>query len=371
VKIAFVGTRGVPASYSGFETCVEQLGSRMAERGHDVTVFCRAGHFAERRSEHLGMRLVYLPAVRQKHLETLTHTALSVLRLPRDTAVVCMGVGNAPVVRALELTGRRTVFNVDGADWQRAKWGPMAARYLRACERLAAGSGSILVADAEAVQRSYRVQFGRATELVRYGAEPPVDDGMDTLRELGVCPGAYLLFVGRLVPENGAHEFLEGVRLSGLDLPAVVVGDAPYEEEYIASLKAGAPPNAVFAGYRFGASYQQLTANAGLFVLAATVGGTHPVLVEQMAAGNCIAARDTESDREVLGDTGMLWRTPADLADVLRRLWPDPAAREQLGEAARRRAMERYRWSEVTDRYLDMCERSLGRRSRRATAAPL
>jgi glycosyltransferase involved in cell wall biosynthesis len=281
-----------------------------------------------------------------------------------------MGVGNAPIVRALELTGRRTVFNVDGADWQRAKWGPMAARYLRACERLAAGSGSILVADAEAVQRAYRTQFGRDTELVRYGAEPPADDGTDTLRELGLCPGGYLLFVGRLVPENGAHEFLEGVRLAGLDLPAVVVGDASYEEEYIAGLKAGAPPNAIFAGYRFGAAYQQLTANAGLFVLAATVGGTHPVLVEQMVAGNCIVARDTESDREVLGDTGALWRSPADLADVLCRLWPDAQTRAKLGEAARRRAVERYRWSEVTDRYLELCERSLAPRSRRATAAP-
>jgi len=371
VKIAFVGTRGVPASYSGFETCVEQLGSRMAERGHDVVVYCRSGHFAERRREYRGMRLVYLPAVRQKHLETLSHTALSGLRLARDTAVVCMGVGNAPVVRALELAGRRTVFNVDGADWQRAKWGPMAARYLRACERLAAGSGSILVADAEAVQRSYREQFGRETVLVRYGADPPGEPGLDTLEELGLRPGAYLLFVGRLVPENGAHEFLEGARLAGLDVPAVVVGDASYEQSYIAGLKADAPANAVFAGYRFGAAYQQLSANAGLFVLAATVGGTHPVLVEQMAAGNCIVARDTDSDREVLGDTGVLWRTPADLAGALRRLWPDPAARARLGDAARQRAFEQFRWSEVTDRYLDLCERSLVRRRRPATAAPL
>jgi len=369
MRVAFVGTRGVPATYSGFETCVEQLGRRMADRGHDVIVYCRSGHFSEHPASHLGMRLVHLPAVRRKHLETLSHTALSGLRLPRNAAVVCMGVGNAPVVRALELTGRRTVFNVDGADWQRAKWGRAASRYLRLCEGLAARSRSILIADSEEVQRSYRARFGRETELVAYGADPPVDGGQETLRELGLTPGRYVLFVGRLVPENGAHDFLEGVSLSGLDVPAVVVGDAPYQEEYIAGLRAGAPANAVFAGYRFGAAYQQLSANAGLYVLAATVGGTHPVLVEQMAAGNCVLARDTGSDREVLGDAGMLWRTPDDLAALLRRLWPDAAARDRLGATARARASERYRWSEVTDRYLDLCERSLATAEQTATTS--
>jgi glycosyltransferase involved in cell wall biosynthesis len=206
--------------------------------------------------------------------------------------------------------------------------------------------------------------------LVRYGADPPLDRGRQTLDELGLTPGCYLLFVGRLVPENGAHEFLEGVRRAGLGVPAVVVGDAPYQEEYIAALKRDAPPEAIFAGYRFGAAYQQLTANAGMFVLAATVGGTHPVLVEQMAAGNCVAARDTESDREVLADAGVLWRTPDELGAALRRLWPDADARARLGTAARRRAVESYVWSDVTDRYLELCERALLGRERPAVVDP-
>jgi len=361
VRVAFVGTRGVPARYSGFETCVEQVGSRMVDRGHEVVVFCRTTAGARPDGHHLGMRLRHLPAVRQKHLETLSHTALSALRLPRDAAIVCMGVGNAPVVRALELVGRRAVFNVDGADWRRAKWGAFASRYLRACERIAARSGALLVADAEAVRRDYRERFGRETELVAYGAGEPADRGTRTLDELGLRPGGYLLFVGRLVPENGAHDFLEGVRRSGLDVPAVVVGDAPYQEAYIAELRAGAPPGARFAGYRFAAEYQQLSAHAGLYVLAAQVGGTHPVLLEQMAAGNCVLARDTESDREVLGDAGRFWRTPDDLAALLRELWPDADARACWGDLARRRAAERYSWERVTDRYLELCERALGR----------
>ncbi|TME05634.1 MAG: glycosyltransferase family 1 protein [Chloroflexi bacterium] len=359
MHVAFIGTRGVPASYSGFETCVEQVGRRMVERGHEVTVFCRRGHYQDRPATYLGMKLVYLPAVPQKHLETLSHTALSAMRLPKMTAIVCMGVGNAPVVRSLEARGRRTVFNVDGADWQREKWGRFARWYLHTCEGMAARGNSVVVADAAAVQRYYKKAYGRDTVVVPYGADPPADRGTGTLQELGLEARCYLLFVGRLVPENAPHDFVEGARVSGLDIPAGVVGDAPYAGGYKARLHAQAPAGAVFTGYRFGQAYHQLSANAGIYVLAATVGGTHPVLVEQMAAGNAILARETESNREVLGDAGLYWRTPSDLAALLKEVWPDSERRSALGQAARARATERYSWEEVTSRYLELCEASV------------
>jgi glycosyltransferase involved in cell wall biosynthesis len=361
MQVAFIGTRGVPASYSGFETCVEQVGRRMVERGHEVTVFCRSTHFSERPADYRGMRLRYLPAIRQKHLETLTHTTLSAFQLPKNAAVVCMGVGNAPVVRALELTGARTVFNVDGADWRRDKWGRFASWYLRTCERLAARGKSIVLADAEAVRRYYQEVYKRESEVVPYGADPPSDRGTDALDAWQLQPSCYLLFVGRLVPENAPHDYLEGVRLAGLEVPALVVGDAPYADDYKKGLRSAAPTNAVFTGYQFGSAYQQLTSHAGMFVLAATVGGTHPVLVEQMAAGNAILARETESNHEVLGDTGLYWETPKQLGELLAATWPDAEKRRRLGDAARARAQKLYSWDEVTSRYLELCERSLAR----------
>jgi glycosyltransferase involved in cell wall biosynthesis len=270
-----------------------------------------------------------------------------------------MGVGNAPAVRSLELRGRRTVFNVDGADWQREKWGRFASWYLRTCENMAARGKSLVVADAKAVQDYYQRAYGRETELVPYGADQPSDRGTETLERFGLKPGGYLLFVGRLVPENAADQFLEGVRLSGLDVPAVVVGDASYQDEYKRSLHMQAPPHANFTGYQFGPAYQQLTAHAGMFVLAAGVGGTHPVLVEQMAAGNAILARETASNREVLDDTGLFWSTPDELAALIREVWPNVEQRRHLGECAQQRAAELYSWEAVTTRYLELCKGSL------------
>jgi glycosyltransferase involved in cell wall biosynthesis len=360
MRVAFIGTRGVPASYSGFETCVEQVGRRMVERGHEVIVYCRMSHYRDRPAQHLGMHLHYVPAVRQKHFETLSHTALSSLRLQRGTAIVCMGVGNAPVVRWLEMRGRRVVFNVDGADWQREKWGRLARWYLRTSESTASRGRSLIIADAKVVQDYYQSTYGRDTELVAYGAEPPADTGVGALERFGLRPKAYLLFVGRLVPENAPDDYLEGARLAGIDAPAVVVGDASYADEYKRALHSAAPANAVFTGYQFGSSYEQLTAHAGVFVLAATVGGTHPVLVEQMAAGNAILARETDSNREVLAETGLYWRSPVELARLLNDVWPDPGRRAQLGECARQRAREHYSWEDVTTKYLELCARSLG-----------
>jgi glycosyltransferase involved in cell wall biosynthesis len=223
---------------------------------------------------------------------------------------------------------------------------------------MASRGRSIVIADAKAVQDYYQHEYGRETELVPYGADPPADKGSSTLERFGLKPGGYLLWVGRLVPENAPDLFLEGVRLSGIDAPAVVVGDATYQDDYKQSLRTQAP-TAIFTGYQFGSAYQQLSAHAGLFVLAAGVGGTHPVLVEQMAAGNAILARETTSNHEVLGDVGLFWSTPEELAQLLRQVWPDHDRRQKLGECARQRARERYSWDEVTARYLHLCEESL------------
>src|SRR5438105_3697783 len=151
MRIGFVGTRGVPATYSGFETFVEHTGARLAARGHEVTVYCRNHHSSIHQSNYRGMRLVYLGGIATKHLDTISHTAVACLHAATqhyEIVVMCIS-GNSPLTLIPRLTGSRVVLNVDGSDWRRRKWGTMAQRYIRASERLATRLPHATVTDSE------------------------------------------------------------------------------------------------------------------------------------------------------------------------------------------------------------------------------
>lgn len=139
MRIAKIGTRGVPARYGGFETAIEEVGRRLVELGHDVIVFCRRTADHPTPAEHLGMRLVWLPALRKSTLETLSHTALSVVHpaLRGVDAAIVFNAAKSPLLPLIRARGIPVATHVDGLEWKRAKWGPIGQRYYRMAERLA------------------------------------------------------------------------------------------------------------------------------------------------------------------------------------------------------------------------------------------
>jgi glycosyltransferase involved in cell wall biosynthesis len=352
-----LGTRGVPAAYSGFETAVENLGARLAARGHDVTVYCRP-HMAERRYKvYRGMRLVYLPTVRSKHLDTFVHTFVSTLHMAfaaRPDIAFYFIAGNSPFAGLSRLLGVPSILNVDGLDSRRAKWSGPAKTYIRWAERNAPRLATRVITDSRVLQRLYREEHGAETEFIPYGADVPATDSLAHLECYGLQPRGYLLFVGRLVPENNAHVLLEAFADLETELRLVVVGDAPYAGEYQAQLKATTDSRVVFTGYVFGEGYHELARNAALFVVPTEVGGTHPVLLEAMAAGNCVVVNDHPPNLEVIGEAGVAYRAAggADaLREVLRELLAAPDKIEALRRAAAARAAALYSWDAVTDSY--------------------
>jgi glycosyltransferase involved in cell wall biosynthesis len=368
LRIAMMGSRGIPASYSGFETAVEQLSVRLAARGHAVTVYCRSHHVRWSEPLYRGVQLVKLPTIASKHLDTIVHTFLSMLHgLTRryDVVYVC-GVGNAPLAWLPRLAGVPTVVNVDGADWQRGKWGSAARRYLRFAERAATRTASVLLADSRVVERSYQERFGAASVFIPYGSDVPRLPPAETLARYGLQPGRYLLWVGRLVPENNAHDVIEAYqRLGG---PATgyqlcIVGDAPYASAYQRQLKASAGPGVVFTGYVFGQGYHELGSNAHLFVFASGVGGTHPALLEAMAFGNCVIVNDTPANLETVGQAAIPYRGSGgaeELARVLGAALADPQRIAAYRHAAAHRAATVYSWDVITDQYEDLFARLAG-----------
>jgi len=359
MNVAILGTRGIPAAYSGFETAVEQITARLTERGHTVTVYCRPHVVDPGIREWKGARLVHLPTVRNKYLDTFVHTLLSSIHAARERPDVALFfiAGNSPLCLVTRLAGIPTVINVDGSDSDRRKWGRFAKFYLRAAERLAPRMATRAITDSHAVAGLYAQRYGREIGVVPYGAEVPEQHESDVLERLGLEPRGYVLFVGRLEPENNPHMLVEAwsriptSATRGMKL--VVVGGAPYASEYIQRVRRAADPRVIFPGYVFGTGYWELQRNAYLFCAPTEVGGTHPVILEALAAGNCVLVNDYRPNAETVGDAGVYFSGTEgvpDLALQLESLLADPERVAGFRERALQRA-ELYSWDAVAAAY--------------------
>jgi len=356
MRIAFIGTRGVPANYGGFETFVEQLGARLADRGHHVAVYCRKAYYQENLDMYRGMHLVHLSSIHSKHLDSISHTALASIHSIRggnDLAFYC-GSGTSPLCWIPRLGGAKVVLNPDGLEWQRAKWGRAAQSYLRLAEHFAARLPHSIVADSNVIRDYYRETYGRDSTFVAYGADRiPRGTHKARLKSLGVEPEKYFLFVSRLEPENNAHLVVEAFERVKTDMTMMMVGDAPFANEYIAKLKSTSDDRIKFPGAIYGEDYDALRANAYVYVNAMEVGGTHPAILEAMGAGNCVLVSDIAYNTEAVADAGAHFknRDATDLAVKMQTLADDPKEVARLGNVAAERAESHYDWDKITDDY--------------------
>jgi len=341
---------------------------RLVRRGHDVTVYNRSHVINDIRGSYQGVRLVTLPSIPTKHLDTLSHTLLSSLHALTqrfDIAYYCV-VGNSPLVWLPRLAGAKTLLNVDGEDWARAKWGAFARWYQRRCERLAWHAAGVLISDAHGIQRRYREALGAESVFVPYGANVQSTAEQDVLARWGLQARRYILYVGRLVPENAIELLIEAFGAVATDMKLVIVGDAPYAERHKRRLRAlgAADPRVVFTGYAFGRDYQQISSHAYVYVQPSAVNGTRPALLDQLGFGNCVVVRDSSVNVEVIGECGAAFdrqHAARSLQEVLARLIANPREVEAYRERARSRIEGYYNWEWVTDCYEDLFGRMLRR----------
>ena len=362
LRIAIVGTRGIPAAYGGFETLAWELSIRLARRGHEVTVYCRRGRTDESIAVPDGVHRRFLPYLPGKYPETVSHTGLSVLDgLVRGYDAMWVGnVANAVCCAIPRLRGTKVVLNVDGIERQRAKWGPVGRAWYAVGERFALVYPNAIVADADVIRDYYRDRYGKPSTVILYGAplldrEPPPDltrHGIDP----DVEPGRFLLYVSRLEPENQADLVIRAYRDVAGDVPLLIVGDAPYADAFKVRLRelAAEDPRVRLTGAIYGDGYRDLQRSALAYIQATSVGGTHPALVEAMGAGNLVLAYGTPENREVLAGTGLLFDSAAQLTSLLAEVVvsQEGGLFGALRSSARARAATVYSWDAVTDAYL-------------------
>jgi len=364
MRIAILGTRGIPASYGGFETFAEHLATRLVTRGHDVTVYCRSHYVSPRQLEFHGVRLQVLPTIQHKYFDTVIHTFLSAVHaIPKrfDAALIC-NAANAPFAPILRFTGTPVAINVDGLEHKRKKWGRLGRRYYRLAEYLSTLLPNEMVTDAQVIQNYYLAQHNAKSTMIAYGSEVERRPDRAVVRKWRVEPNRYVLYVSRLEPENNAHLVIEAFKRVRTAYRLLVVGDAPYAEQYINDLKTRArgDKRIIFTGFVFGQDYRALQQNAYCYVHATEVGGTHPALVEAMGYGNCVLTLATPENMEVVGDAGIPYADEFDLSEKLQRVLRDGSLVHAYRNRAQMRAQSHYDWDHVVNQYEQLFARMSG-----------
>ena len=351
-----MGTRGVPAQYGGFETAVEEIGKRLADRGYDVTVYCR--NPGQTATEFEGMHLVNLPAVRHRMAETLSHTAFSTAHaIAKDhpDVVLLLNAGNAPLLKPLSYAGIPAAIHLDGLESKREKWRGAGAKYYRWAERAAVKWGRAVIADAQAIADYVKHEYGRDCVVIPYGADV-IYPSSDRLGELGVEKDDYHLIVARFEPENHVLDAVHAYRESHETRTLLVVGSAPYSAWYVEKVHDAArnDPRISFVGGVYDQPLlDQLYGNALSYIHGHSVGGTNPSLLRAMGAGAPVLAFDVEFNREVTDGQADFW-ADADALTALLNSIADGDRHETLQAhraAGRERILQAYQWDAVTDKY--------------------
>ncbi|HZS55743.1 MAG TPA: DUF1972 domain-containing protein [Bryobacteraceae bacterium] len=349
MRIALLGTRGIPANYGGFETFAEELSVRLAERGHSVAVYCREKYSS---SCYRGVRLRYLPTIRHKYFDTIAHTGISTLDLlfRRVDAVLYCNAANAIFTLLPRFRGMPTALNVDGLERHRKKWNTLAKSWYHLSEWLATWCCSAVVTDAASIQQYYVARYGKKSTFIPYGAELGKTPGFDAVRALGLEPDRYVLYVSRMEPENNALLVRQAFEKVKTDFKLALVGDAPYAADYIDEVKRTNDQRILIPGAIYGDPYHELQSHSAVYVQATEVGGTHPALIEAMGRGALVLYLRTPESDEVAGDAAVPFTN--DLQEKLQWAVDLPAKeRVEWGERAMRRIESHYSWQAVTDEY--------------------
>ncbi|MDR5701476.1 glycosyltransferase [Agromyces aerolatus] len=353
-SVAIVGTRGYPSYYGGFETAVRKLAPYLVEQGWDVTVYGRPGATrSDDPSRDPRVHAIETRGVESKSLSTLSYgltaTGQTLRRRP-DVALV-MNVANGYFLPLLQMRGIPSLVNVDGIEWDRAKWGRLAKATFRGGAKMTARFATELVVDARAIGERWQAEFGRDGIFIPYGGDPSDDLPV----EPGLTRGAYALVVARFVPENTIPEFFDAVDALGNETDVVIVGSSGYggELDERARQLALTHPRVTWLGHvHDDTRLRSLWQHAGAYFHGHSVGGTNPALVQAMAVGAPIVARDTIYNREVLASGGLFVKPGArEIANGIRTLIADETLRLTLSADARERAAQYYSWPSVCAAY--------------------
>jgi len=355
MKIAMFGIKGIPVP-AGAENVAEQIGSRLAQRGHDVIVYVRANYTPRELKEYRGMRLVHLPSIPTKNLDAITHSCLAAFAslAEKPDVVHIHATGNSIFACLPRLFGIPSVVQSHGLDWQRAKWGKFARAYLKMTDYTTVHFPSVTTAVSHKLQRYYQEKSHRPVVYIPNGVAPSQKVNPQEILRYGLKGNDYIFFAARLVPEKGCHYLIQAYQsLCSPGKKLVIAGDGNYDDPYVDALKKNANEHILFLGYVKGRLLAELLSNAYLYVLPSEIEGLSTGLLEAMSYGNCVLVSDIEENVEAIGEAGVTFKSGScqDLEAKIQVLLQDEALVQHYRRLAKQIVFERYDWEWVTDQY--------------------
>ena len=302
MKLSIIGTRGIPASYSGFETSVEETATRFAKNNINTTVYCRKNHYSKIQTKYYGVNLIHLPSIKTKHFDTISHTLFSVIHCLYNKCdiVHLYGVGNAIFLPILKLSGINIISIVDGADWQRKKWGWVAKTYLKFCRMLTVYFSDYYVVDSKILINDYNQHYNKPPVYIPYGAKNSGQYNRDVLKEYSLVEGNYIIFIGRFVKEKGIEFLINNYSKVRANIKLVIVGGNTVDQQYENKIKHMGNDNVIFTGLLYGSDYESLLKYALFYISCSWLEGTSPSLLSAMAINGYALVSDLDENKETL-----------------------------------------------------------------------
>ena len=352
MRIAMVGTRGIPARCGGVERVVEQLSRELVSRGHDVIVYSRRSYVAGAGAPHAGRRIV-TPGLGGKHLDTISHTATAMVDLLRRRADIVHIHSPGPALLSWipALAGKPIVLTVHAPDWRRDKWSPVAKAALVAGLTCGMRLADAVTAVSPSLADALAAKYNREVSCVPNAAPHVLPQPANLIRKWGLGSEDYGLYVGRIVPEKRLELLLRAWAAAKVSARLVVAGRAD-TSRYGRSCRNLAGRNVLFLGPQFGRTLAELYSNAAVVIQPSVLEGMSLVLLEAAAYGRCIVAADIAANRDTLADSILYFRRDniSELAELICRCLNRKALRSDKGRQARQLVEGRYCWPIVADR---------------------
>lgn len=363
-KIAFIGHKGIPASYGGVERHVEELGIRLTQRGHCIIVYSRK-NYNNFSGYYKGVRVINLPAIPQKHTEMISHTFVSCLDvLEKDIEIVHIHSVDPAIISFLPRIKAKVVATSHGQAYRREKWGPVAKSISKIAERFYAALPNTRIAVSKTLKRYYETKYKCNVYYIPNGVNLPVPKMRPTSkkfiideREITLEANSYFLYVGRILPTKGVDTLIKGWQIAGQkfrfrpDEKLVIVGGSSYTDDYVFQLKSMSGPATIWLGYRYGDELDWLYANAYCVVIPSEIEGLALTLLEAMSYAKCVIYSDIPENAEAAEDVGIAFRNrdPGDLAEKINMVLENRKMCQELGEKAQERIKKEYNWESVVD----------------------